>query len=55
MNKSCIDVIQGPTLRGRIMTVVGVIPAETLVRHHAVPKGMSCGGLAISELRLSSA
>ena len=38
MNKSCIDVIQGPTLRGSIMTVVGVIPAETLVRHHAVPQ-----------------
>ncbi len=38
MNKSCIDVIQGPTLRGSIRTVVGVIPAETLVRHHAVPQ-----------------
>jgi DGQHR domain-containing protein len=38
MSKSRIDVIQGPTLRGSIKTVVGVIPVETLVRHHAVPK-----------------
>ena len=38
MNKSRIEVIQGPTLHGSIMTVVGVIPAETLVRHHAVPQ-----------------
>ena len=38
MNKSHISVIQGPTLRGSIRTVVGVIPAETLVRHHAVPQ-----------------
>ena len=38
MNKPYMDVIQGPTLRGSIMTVVGVIPAETLVRHHAVPQ-----------------
>ena len=38
MNKSRIGVIQGPTLRGSISTVVGVISAETLVRHHAVPQ-----------------
>ena len=38
MNKSCIDVIQGPTLGAGTMTVVGVIPAETLVRHHVVPQ-----------------
>ena len=38
MDKSHIEVIQGPTLHRSIMTVVGVIPAETLVRHHAVPK-----------------
>ena len=39
MNKSRIDVIRGPSLRGgAIMTVVGVICAETLVRHYAVPK-----------------
>lgn len=38
MRKSRIEVIQGPTLHGGIMTVVGVIPAETLVRHHAVPQ-----------------
>lgn len=38
MNKSLINVIQGPTLKGSIKTVVGVIPAETLVRHHAVPQ-----------------
>ncbi len=38
MNKSRVAVMQGPTLRGSISTVVGVIPAETLVRHHAVPQ-----------------
>ena len=38
MNKSRIEVIQGPTLHGSIKTVVGVIPAETLVRHHSVPQ-----------------
>ena len=38
MNKSRIEVLQGPTLNGSIMTVVGVISAETLVRHHAVPQ-----------------
>ena len=38
MRSSRIEVIQGPTLHGCIMTVVGVIPAETLVRHHAVPQ-----------------
>ena len=38
MRNSRIEVIQGPTLHGCIMTVVGVIPAETLVRHHAVPQ-----------------
>ena len=37
MNRSSIGVIQGPTLGKSIMTVVGVIPAESLVRHHAVP------------------
>ena len=35
---SRIEVIQGPTLHGSIKTVVGVIPAETLVRHHSVPQ-----------------
>ena len=38
MNKSRFEVIRGPTLHGSIMTVVGVIPAETLVRHHAIPQ-----------------
>ncbi len=38
MNDQRIEVIQGPTLEGSIMTVVGVITAETLVRHHAVPR-----------------
>lgn len=38
MNRSCMEVIQGPTLRGSIRTMVGVIPAETLVRHYAIPQ-----------------
>ncbi len=37
MNKSAVRVVHGPTLRKKIMTVVGVMPAETLVRHHCVP------------------
>ena len=38
MNKRTIEAIQGPTLHGSIKTVVGVIPAKTLVRHHAIPQ-----------------
>ncbi len=38
MKETHIEVIQGPTLHGCIMTVVGVIPAEMLVMHHAVPQ-----------------
>lgn len=38
MNKTSIDVIQGPTLEESIQTVVGVMSAETLVRHHIVPQ-----------------
>ena len=30
-------VVRGPTLRGKITTVVGVIPAKVLVLHHHVP------------------
>ena len=37
MNKSEVRVVRGPTLRHKIKTVVGVMPAETLVRHHCVP------------------
>ena len=37
MNKSKVRVVRGPTLRKNIKTVVGVMPAETLVRHHYVP------------------
>ena len=37
MNNSEILVVRGPTLRNDIITVVGVMPAETLVRHRAVP------------------
>lgn len=37
MSSSKIRVVRGPTLRGKIKTVVGIIPAETLVLHHFVP------------------
>ena len=37
MNSSVIDVINGPTLGKGIPTVVGVITAEILIRHHVVP------------------
>ena len=37
MNKEHLRVVRGPTLRSGIVTVVGVIPAETLVAHHFVP------------------
>lgn len=38
MNRSRITVVRGPTLRNKTMTVIGSIPAETLVRHHFVPR-----------------
>ena len=38
MDKSRMEVMQGPTLRGEIVTMVGVIAAETLVRHHSIPQ-----------------
>lgn len=37
MNQSEMHVVRGPTLRGKIMTVVGVMPAEVLALHHNVP------------------
>lgn len=37
MNISDIQVVRGPMLRNDVMTVVGVMPAETLVLHHYVP------------------
>ena len=38
MNRSSVEVVRGPTLKREIQTVVGVIPAETLVKHHFVPR-----------------
>ena len=38
MNKHEVRVVRGPTLRGDVMTVVGVIPAEVLIGHHCVPR-----------------
>lgn len=39
MNQSEVQVVHGPDLhRHGIPTVVGVMPAETLVRHHYVPR-----------------
>lgn len=38
MNVSEIRVVRGPTLRGKITTVVGVMPAMVLVMHHHVPR-----------------
>ena len=37
MNQSEMRVVKGPTLRNKIETIVGVMPAETLVLHHYVP------------------
>lgn len=37
MRLSETHVVRGPTLRDKIMTVVGVMPAEVLVLHHHVP------------------
>ena len=37
MNVSEMHVVRGPTLRGKITTVVGVMPAKVLVQHHRVP------------------
>ena len=37
MNVSEMHVVRGPTLRGKITTVVGVMPAKVLVEHHHVP------------------
>ena len=38
MNVSEMRVVRGPTLRGKITTVVGVMPAVVLVMHHHVPR-----------------
>ena len=44
MSTTEIGVVHGPTLRGKIPTVVGVIPAETLVMHHYVPRRSTLHG-----------
>ena len=38
LNRSVMEVMRGPTLKGDIPTVVGVMPVETLVRHYFVPR-----------------
>ena len=37
MNQSEMHVVRGPTLRNKITTVIGVMPAEVLVEHYYVP------------------
>ena len=43
MNVSEMHVVRGPTLRGKITTVVGVMPAKVLVQHHHVPQRDTVG------------
>ncbi len=37
MSTSKVRVVRGPTLRNKIITVVGVMPARVLILHHHVP------------------